>query len=898
MMRYLSRKHILRPTCWQLALVLCLLAPLTAKAQLLSGFDLQNKEYSGPTAQIIQTDPIWVADYHTLVLNYRAMGSIRADFTVVTLRPGSVGPITPGGNNPENPLASGEDVAGVRGSDLVTDGQPHTLQLELKGKMKTPQIDALEFALPSGAKLSVAELEFRGDEALLPCAEMKPAEIPAGSRTLSVGSGLKCGTGTATTLRGEQALTVAAKGAKGATLYLDLYAHLAGFKNFDASKPQRPKETGDPRYVIANIRYADRPAEVVQEFPLLVAEHRHVIANRERGLYALELDRKRQLLSVEIKDRSPHLQLVLFGAATSDHEEASVDEPSVPNAETKMSATCTAENTLGRSEWFKVSDNAIKADLKKTATAKGLALGLTLTNSGDKDADVTVAFPSLEVHVAADAKDVEYLFPKMVADISSADGEMTAQYGPNFLLQYIDVFAEHAGCGAATIVEDTTGLSKKFALKKDAATVSEQTEYLVHIAAGQSYSLPPVSVVLHEGDWRPGFNAYRQWLASWYKAETPRPAWLDRSFYMRRDYPLGGSGELFDKAQNRYTYDKLIDESKPMGGADFIDISGWALSDKHGRVGDYPIELSTPADLKANIAKGWKEGVPTGLYFEGYLVDKNSDIGKAHGAEWQIIDKDGKGMWWPSNPEMFLCPRVGAWQDFISHRVASVAKEVGAQAVYLDEYGCSDRLCYATNHGHAVGANMIGGQIETAKKLRAALDAEGLKETIFYTECAPTDVGAPYVDGTFTYAFPASTPSAYNTKLNLWRFAFPQVKLWDMLSSGVEPHLLSAEDFKFSFWHGNGIWLKGRTATWYGEDVLEFLRWAHPLLEAHAAAFAGEVDPLVASGDSHILINRFRGGGETVYTLFNNTYETRRFTFHGKQLTFEPRGVQLVAEKQ
>jgi hypothetical protein len=116
-----------------------------------------------------------------------------------------------------------------------------------------------------------------------------------------------------------------------------------------------------------------------------------------------------------------------------------------------------------------------------------------------------------------------------------------------------------------------------------------------------------------------------------------------------------------------------------------------------------------------------------------------------------------------------------------------------------------------------------------------------------------------------------------------------------MVSAGVEPHILSAEDFRYAFWMGDGVWLKGRSDTWYGQDVLSFLRWAHPLLHEHAAALAGQAEPLVNSPDSEVLINSFRGGGQTVYTLFNGSYTTKRFTFHGKRFTLPPRDVDLFA---
>jgi hypothetical protein len=746
-------------------------------------------------------------------------------------------------------------------------------------------------------------MQFLADPGFLPCLNSQPIAMPADSQTLVIRGLLSCDGAPATSLRGRESLVISVAGKRGATVYLDLLAHLAGYTSYIASNPQRPLESSQPSDVIANIRYADHPSDVEQQFPLLVAEHRHALLNRTRALYALNLDPSRRLLSIELADRSPHVQLVLFRAAISNHREESVDEPALPASTPPMDSQCDAPNALRGSEWFKVADSsgkqtdAVKAELTKTLSPHGLVLSLELTNTGDRDVDLDLSFPSLSIHVSGDPQDVSYLFPQKVATISSRDASLSADYGPNFLLQFTDVFAAKAGCGTAVVVEDTAGKSKEFILTKEKDLVSDRTEYHVRLAPHQAYSPPAALIVFHNGDWHAGFNAYRQWVSIWYAPHTPHPVWLERSLYMRRDYPAGGSDLLFDEDRNRYTFDRLFQEGKAFGGIDFIDVSGWALSDTHGRVGDYPIELGSVADLRANIEHARSLQVTTGLYFEGYLVDKNSDIGRSQGAEWQIIGKDGKGLWWPhGSPEMFICPYVSAWQTYLSTRMADVARVTGAEAVYLDEFNCSTRQCYAANHGHPVGANMIDGEIAMAKQVRMALDKVGLKSVIVYTECLPVDIAAPYVDGAFTYALPSSTPAAYNVKLNLWRFTFPRVRTWDMLSSGVEPHILSAEDFRFSFWQGDGIWLKGRADTWYGEDILEFLRWAHPLLLKHAAAFAGEVDPLVDSPDPHILVNRFRGGGETVYTLFNDTYETRRLSFHGKELQFPPRGVQLVAE--
>ena len=118
---------------------------------MLSGYSLPPKELTGPVQSVIATDPIWVVDYHTLVIDYRASGHVKPDAAVLTLRPGSVGPVTPRATNPENPFVGGEEIIAVRGSDLIFDGEPHTLRVDLRGKVKKPQVDALRLVLPAGA---------------------------------------------------------------------------------------------------------------------------------------------------------------------------------------------------------------------------------------------------------------------------------------------------------------------------------------------------------------------------------------------------------------------------------------------------------------------------------------------------------------------------------------------------------------------------------------------------------------------------------------------------------------------------------------------------------------------------------------------------------------------------
>jgi hypothetical protein len=444
---------------------------------------------------------------------------------------------------------------------------------------------------------------------------------------------------------------------------------------------------------------------------------------------------------------------------------------------------------------------------------------------------------------------------------------------------------------------DVEGRDKVFRLKKTGATVAVEVDHRVHLEPGETWRAPEVRVAFHGGDWREGFSAYRGWVASWYKPRGPRPAWLRSAFWARRDYPVGGTGKLYDVKQGRYTFDALIKDGRAFGGIDFIDISGWAMSETVGRVGDYPIELGGAADLARAIAEARDEGVPTGLYFEGYLIDKRSEAGKLLQERSQLIDKNGKGVWWAGGEatEFFACPYEPQWRAYLARRVAEVAAEVGAAGVYLDEFGFGGKRCFSTSHGHRPGVDTLRGEVEASAAVRRELEAVGAAETMLYIEETPPDAAAPYYDAAFCYALPYTDARQSPLKLNLSRFAFPDVRLWDMVSLGIDPRALPAEDFRLSLWHGNGLWLKGHARTWYGEKLLARVRDAHALLKDHADAFAGPAEPLVESPHPAVFINRFGEGPNAVHTLFNASYRTARLAFQGRDLVIAPRDVAVAA---
>lgn len=886
---------------WIRVAALFLAAGLLPGAGVHVGFELRELKYAGPGEWRLPVTPIWVHEYSLLRLKYRATGLDNAAGPVLTLRPGSVGPVTPGATNRENPFAMGAPVVAVTAGDLTADGQSRTFEVNLRPKLLTAQMDQLQWRLPAGAKLEIETLEFLAPGEVFSCAG-GPA-LPASAERLHASAKLTCAGSPATSLRGRESILIDGGRRKGNTVYLSLTANFPVVTNFTPNQSVdrwRWRETSETSMLMAVIRYE---AGQEEQFPLLVSELRHAVLNRKPALYALALDPGRALSAVELQDRSEHGQIVLHAAGLSQNKPPQAKTESVPPP-AAATARPPAELVVSDAQWFRIdaakgkaapAAGILRPELNVASTSEGRLASLSIQNAGREPVEFVLVFPAMKTQPDVDPSDVYYVFPTQGAVISRAERSWEATYTARFPLQFLDVFAPSANRGAALIVRDLAAQLKVFRLKKTGPVVELETEYLVRLAPGETFRAPDALLAPHGGDWRQGFDIYRRWVESWYKPKSPRPAWLRDAWWCRRDYPVGGTDRLFDVRKNRYTFEELIREGEAFGGVDFIDISGWALSEAAGRVGDYPIELGGAEDLRGNIERASRLGIRTGLYFEGYLVDRNSKVGKQNLEKWQLIGADGKGAWWPGgSPEFFVCPALKDWQRYLAARAAEVAKAVHAHGVYLDEHGFGTRRCYSTNHGHPPGVGMIPYEIEMAQEVRRALDAAGMDQTMIYLEETPVDAAAAYYDAAFCYAIPHASAAHSPVKLNLWRFVFPDVRLWDMLTIGVQPRPLSLEDFRLSLWHGNGVWLKGRAETWYGEEVLAFMRQARAWLRGYAAAFNGKADPLVESPHPAVAVNRFRGGGRTVYTLFNVSYRTVQFAFQGTSIALGPRDVTVV----
>ena len=514
----------------------------------------------------------------------------------------------------------------------------------------------------------------------------------------------------------------------------------------------------------------------------------------------------------------------------------------------------------------------------------GLAMTASLTNGGAHSRRVALIAPRVGPYrLSSDAAAAYYLFPKRGAAFDNRSGTWRERYSGLFPLQFVDTFSPAESRGLTLRTEDTHCAWKQYVLEKNGPEFVVAVEYAEQVLQpAERFQTPPASICLTDGSWRRGFEAYRDWVRTWYQPLSPPKPWFREVFNFRQRF-LHGLDPLYDGKHIDLV--RALDEARrEFGGIDYLHLFDWgncgAYGRVYGRVGDYsPFDYlqGGEAALRQAIAGVQAQGTPVGLYIEGYLLDERGKLGQTFGRQWQLIDASGKGARWPDSTELYVCSYVPQWRQVQAATYAEKVKQLNTDGMYIDEFGFAGPNvdCWSAQHGHPRPGYAVLGERDNTRQIRQSID--GAKPGVaIYTEESPTDVVAQFQDGSFTYAMSTAHETAKRVPLNLVRFALPSFKTIEILICD-KPTGSWATGVKWVFFNGEGLWLEGPATEWFGPQTREAIRKCHRLLRAHRDAFTTDRPaPLVPTLKGGIFANAFPTAGKAVYTLYNLRHRTVR----------------------
>ncbi len=518
----------------------------------------------------------------------------------------------------------------------------------------------------------------------------------------------------------------------------------------------------------------------------------------------------------------------------------------------------------------------IAGELLAGSGPDGLALRLAVRNTGSRPLAPKVRFPILAGARLGTVADTWYLWGRKGGIVANRPVRQRQAYGGEYPLQVADLFNPRQGYGLALFTRDLADVYRHHELTKDARGVDWSIDYWpAEVPAGGTIETVPTVLKAHAGDWRAALGLYRRWAQSWYRPQSPPKDWFQRVFYYQQTTAWG---QLRDAATGRWRMKEVIEDYRNYHGClDYLHIFDFGDSPKYGRVGDYNHydELGGLAVMRAAIAQAQAMGVRIGLYIEGYLCDERGVWGKPHVARYDIRQPDGKPLLWNGAPmEHMMCPAAQGWRDHQAETYRRVTGELQPDGMYIDQYGFLDtwKTCWSREHGHPVPMGPLRGERATTAAIRAAMPATIAN----LTEETPNDVNSQHQDGALGYSVTFSDPTLMPHRVDLFRFCFPSFKVFQLTSYNAFTEG-GWQLLKWPFFNGEGYWLGGGTSDTYCEDAHQFLRDVWRITHQHTAAFCStDVEPLVPTLVPTVYANRFTGGGETVWTLFNADYRTVR----------------------
>jgi hypothetical protein len=517
---------------------------------------------------------------------------------------------------------------------------------------------------------------------------------------------------------------------------------------------------------------------------------------------------------------------------------------------------------------------------------------VALINNDDKAHRLAVEGPFVgPVQLGEKAENVYYLFPRAGACLSNRQTYRRDRFGGRFPVQFMTAFNPVVNSGVYLRTRGGVEM-RDYALGKDEDGVKFEVYYPadVSVEPGKSLALPRTWLGISEGDWHRAFTMYRRSTAEALHVTSDTEPWFMETFNFRQRF-LHSHDPMYDEATGEYRLTEAVEEDKAaFGGIDYLHIFDWGnvpgIGRVYGRTGDDSpfddtLKGGMPALRKA-ISEVQRRDTRVGLYIEGYLLQQKSTLGQAHGADWQIMQRNGKPMFWPGSTEMMICPAVKDWREVQASTYERMVRELRVDGMYMDQFGFANpaKDCWSSEHGHDVPSCTVASENAFAETVRKRMDLVNTK-TALYSEEIPCDVNSVHQDGSFSYHMRNCRWTRPMVPLNVPRFSYPWFKTFEILVCD-QPTSGWTEGVKWTFFNGEGIWLEGQPDTWFRPETLATIRTCYSILHEHRKVFASPaVDPLIDTGVPGIYANRFHMGRKTIYTLYNARHRTFRGTIQG-----------------
>ena len=395
------------------------------------------------------------------------------------------------------------------------------------------------------------------------------------------------------------------------------------------------------------------------------------------------------------------------------------------------------------------------------ASARTTEWTLEVVNVGSASAKVMVDFPFLDrVCLGRNRRKNLATAQDQAGYIAPAQDYKGGIYGNGheWSMPWYATFDPDSGSALGLIIKDPDVRNKRLWAGSPSLRVSMFPPQ--ELRPGQSLTMPPASIMIYRGDWRPAALEYRTWFGQAFAPPVP-PEWARQSDGWTGDWFGKRGGACMPGAVCMDSFRDLWKAylSNPIDNHEFafhdrgcqfpVSFTPTGAPRYVHTTGDNVLreDLGGAPALREGVAQVHKLGFHFTFYVEGYIVHETSDLARdGRARRWSIMNRNGTLTGNYSDQGFYhMCPACVEWQDHLATVCSRLVRETAADGVRLDSLGFYFLPCYNPAHHHPHPFVYNDGIRQLLSKVsRAVRDAN--PQAVITTE-APIDFYASHTQG-------------------------------------------------------------------------------------------------------------------------------------------------------